>query len=67
VSPVDKLGGQTCVDELLLEEKLDDHPAKVLRHPLKITERDVHEPAVFIEAALQNDGVVMGIESQVFA
>jgi len=67
VSPVDKLGGQSCINELLLKEKLDDQPAKVLRHPLKITERDVYEPAVLIEAALQHDAVVMRIPPQKLA
>ena len=50
-----------------IKEKLDDHPAKVLRHPLKITERDVYEPAVLIEAALQHDAVVMRIPPQKLA
>jgi len=34
---------------------------------LKITERDVYEPAVLIEAALQHDAVVMRIPPQKLA
>jgi len=46
---------------LLLQEKLDDHPAKVLRYPVQVPEGDMHELAGFIEAAFQNEAVEMGI------
>jgi hypothetical protein len=42
---------------LLVQEKLDDHPAKVFRHPLEIPSGYMHKPASFIEAAFQHYGV----------
>jgi hypothetical protein len=63
VPPIDQAGGQFSADQFLLQEELDDHPAKVLRHSLDIPEKDMHESAGFIEATLQNEAVVMGIPS----
>ena len=82
MSPVDKLGSQACINDLKLDDhpakvlvqigfsqsaKQFLQSRNCTTSSVKITERDVHEPAVLIEATLQNDGVVMGIESQVFA
>ena len=38
--------------------------AEITRHLLQVAERDVNEIAGFIEAALQHDGVPVGIEPQ---
>ena len=60
--PVDEAGGQIGVDELFLQKELDDHPAKVFRHPFEVPERDMHEPAGLIEAAFHHDGVPVWIK-----
>jgi hypothetical protein len=46
-----------------LQKKLDDHPSKVLRHSVEVPEGDMHEPAILIKAAFENETMKMGIES----
>ena len=55
MSPIDQGGGQFGADKLILLEKLDDHAAEVLRHSLDIPEKDMHKPAILIEATFQNE------------
>jgi len=49
-------------DELFLQEEPDDHPAKILRHPVEVPRGDMHEPAGLIKAAFQHDGVPVWME-----
>jgi hypothetical protein len=63
VPPIDQAGGDLGTDKLLVQEELDDHPAKVLRDPFEVPEGDMHEPAGIIEAAFQHEAVEMGIPS----
>ena len=63
VPPINQAGGDLGTDKFLLQEELDDHPAKVLRHPVEVPERDMHEPAGIIEAAFQHEAVEVWIES----
>ena len=63
VPPINQAGGDLGTDKFLLQEELDDHPAKVLRHPVEVPERDMHEPAILIKPAFQNEAVGMGIPS----
>jgi len=64
---IDQAGGDLGTDKFLLQEELDDHLAKVFRHPFEVPEGDMHEPAGFIEPTFQNEAMGMGIESQKFA
>ena len=49
------------------QEELDDYPTEILRHPVEVTERYMHEPAVLIEASFQHDGVPVWIPLEKFA
>ena len=62
MSPVDQAGCQGGTDQIFLEEKLDDHPAEILRHFLDILEGDMDKPAGLVEAAFQHEAMKMGIE-----
>ena len=59
--PVDQAGRQIGIDELFIQEELDDQPAKVLRHSVEVSERDMYKPTGLIEATLQNKAMKMGI------
>jgi len=51
------VGDQGGTDQILLEEKLDDHPAEILRHSFDIPEGDMDKPAGLVEAALQHEAM----------
>jgi hypothetical protein len=53
VPPIDQAGGYPGADK----------PAKVLRHSVEVSDRDVYESTGLIEAALQDEAMKMGIES----
>jgi hypothetical protein len=54
---VERKTGVPPVDELVLQEELDDHPAKILRHHVEVPEGDMHELAGLTKAAFQDDAV----------
>jgi len=62
VSAVDQAGCQGGTDQILLEEKLDDHPAEILRHSFDIPEGDMDKPAGLVEAAFRHEAMKIGIE-----
>ena len=66
MSPSEKIIRHVLVDEFVLKEEFDDTSAEALGHLREVGERDVDEIAALIEAALQNDGVPVGIEPQKF-
>jgi hypothetical protein len=56
VPPIDQTDSDLGTDWLLLQDELDDRPAKVLRHPVEVPEGDMHEPAGFIKSPLPKRG-----------
>ena len=63
VSPVDQVGCQSGTDQLLLEEKRDDHPTEVLRHYVDVAEGDADKLAPLIETALQHEAMKVRVPS----
>jgi len=61
VSPPEKVIGHVPVDELAVEKEPHYASAETLGDLLQVAEWDVNEIAGFIEAALQYDGMPVGI------